>query len=194
MNDCRKLSTAKYVLRSSTIPNSQSEESLIRSDTDFPKRAHSISSLETIATYTAEYFNGTKIHPHISISKRPLTSSVPSWEQEKAVFDINYTDIKKSDNPNILAIDAKSHIQNNYPNHLKIYTDGSLLDNNKGGAAFIIPGLKIERLFHIGENKSIFTAELVAVMMALNYLSLLDIIPRQVLFCVDSKSVLQTIQ
>ena len=171
LDDYRKLTTAKYVLRSATITNSQSEESIIRSDTDFPKRAHSISSLETIATYTADYFNGTKINPD-SISKRPFISSMPRWEQEKANFDINYTNLKKSDNINILAIDVKSHIQNNYPNHLKIYTDGSLLDNNKGGAAFIIPGLKIEKSFHIGENKSIFTAELVAITMALNYLTL----------------------
>ena len=86
------------------------------------------------------------------------------------------------------------HLQNNYPNHLKVYTDGSLLNNNLSGSAFVIPSLKIYKSYSIGENRSIFSAELVAIVMALNYLLDLPFAVFRVVFCVDSKSVLQSLQ
>ena len=101
--------------------------------------------------------------------------------------------MRKTDNINILSTLSKEHIQNSYSDHLKIYTDGSLLNNNDAGAAFMIPSLKVERSFYIGKNRSIFTAELTAILMALYYL--LDF-PKNVfnvLFCVDSKSVLKAL-
>ena len=67
------------------------------------------------------------------------------------------------------------------------------MSNDEAGAAFIIPSLKVERSLYIGKNRSLFTAELTAILMALYYL--LDF-PKdifRVLFCVDSKSVLHAI-
>ena len=122
-----------------------------------------------------------------------LSTPCPPWELLKPKFDINYSSLRKTDNVNILKTLVQEHIEICYADHLKIYTDGSLLSTNNAGAAFIIPSLKIEQSFYIGKNRSIFTAELTAILMALYYL--LDF-PKDVfnlLFCVDSKSVLHAL-
>ena len=64
---------------------------------------------------------------------------------------------------------VKTHIHEQYQNHLQIFTDGSVLDNNVG-ATFVIPTLKVERSFYLGSNLSIFTAELAGIVMALEYI------------------------
>ena len=50
---------------------------------------------------------------------------------------------------------------------MKKYTDGSVLDNTQSGAVFIILAPKVEKSYYIGEHYSVFTAELVAILLAL---------------------------
>jgi len=69
-----------------------------------------------------------------------------------------------------------------------------VLDNNSGGAAFFIPHLKVKKSFSIGKHKSIFTAELLAIVMALQFLVDFPHTISQVLFCVDSKSALYSLK
>ena len=102
--------------------------------------------------------------------------------------------LKSKDNINILAAKVKQHLSENYQNHLKIFTDGSVLENKDAGAAFVIPSLNIEKQYHLGKNYSIFTSELVAIQMALNYLVDLPITILQVVLCVDSQSVISAIK
>ena len=99
----------------------------------------------------------------------------------------------KSKNENILSTSVKEHLLNTYPDHLKVYTDGSLLNNKEAGSAFIIPSIKVEKTFYIGKYKSIFTAELIAILMALYYLVDFPKVIFQILFCVDSKSALHAL-
>ena len=120
-------------------------------------------------------------------------STIPKWELYRANYDTDYTNFKKCDGP-LLPAFVKSHIYDTYRNHLKVYTDGSVLDNRLSGSAFIIPSLKIEKSYHLGKNFSIFTAELVAIIMALNCLLDFPFCVFQILFCVDSKSVLQALK
>ena len=77
---------------------------------------------------------------------------------------------------------------------MKIFTDGSVLDNNQTGSAFVIPALKVEKSYFLGKNYSIFTAELHAILMALHYLVDLPQSLFQAVICVDSKSVLMALQ
>ena len=106
---------------------------------------------------------------------------------------MNYSEERKNESPHILASDFKHLLETNYQYDLKVYTDGSVLDTKYTGAAFFIPSLNVEKSFHLGEHFSIFTAELVAILMALHYLQELKVTPYQILFCVDSKSVLQSL-
>ena len=43
-----------------------------------------------------------------------------SWEHMNAKFDTVYTDLKKSESTNILAIEVRQHLIYNYQKHIKI--------------------------------------------------------------------------
>ena len=79
--------------------------------------------------------------------------------------------LKVPDLPHLLTNIVRSHIADNCSNHLKVYTNGSLLENGYSGAGFVIPHFKTGKDFHIAQGYSIFTAELRAVLTALSYLS-----------------------
>ena len=38
-----------------------------------------------------------------------------------------------------------------YQNHIKIFTDGSVLDSLDSGAGFVIPELKVQKSFYLGK-------------------------------------------
>ena len=83
---------------------------------------------------------------------------------------------RKQDNIHLLACETREHLERNYFNSLKVFTDGSLCESGDAGAGFVIPALNINKSFYLGKNYSIFTAELIAILMALNTLVA---IPRQ---------------
>ena len=49
------------------------------------------------------------------------------WEHINANLDTDYTDLKKSESTNFLAIEVRKHLNNNYENHIKIFTDAETL-------------------------------------------------------------------
>ena len=58
----------------------------------------------------------------------------------------------------------------------------------------MIPDLKIQKAFYLGKRFSIFTAELYAILMALEFIFHLQFSFFRIVFCVDSKSVLYALQ
>ena len=68
------------------------------------------------------------------------------------------------------------------------------MEDGSAGSAFVIPSLKTEKSYHLGKGHSIFAAELVAILMALYYVIQLPVTVFNILFCVDSQSVLQSLQ
>jgi len=68
-----------------------------------------------------------------------------------------------------------------------------VLDSSDCGAGFVIPDLKINRSYYLGKGLSIFTAELYAILMALHFINDSALSFYGIVFCVDSKSVLQSI-
>ena len=95
---------------------------------------------------------------------------MPQWEHINAKSDTDYTDLKKNESTNILAIQVREHLNNKYQKHIKIFTDGSVLNSLDSGAGFVIPDLKVQISFYLGKGFSIFTSELYAILMALNYI------------------------
>ena len=129
-----------------------------------------------------------------SIPVLPTTPQMPQWEHITAKFDTDYTDLKKSESTNILAIQVREHLNNNYQNHIKIFTDGSFQDSLDSGAGFVIPELKVQKSFYLGKCFSIFTSELYALLMALNYICNIQLAIYNFFICVNSKSVLCAMQ
>ena len=59
---------------------------------------------------------------------------------------------------------------------MKVYTDGSVLENEQAGAGFVIPDFKTEKSFYLGKGGAIFTAKLAALLTPLvNYLYTINI-------------------
>ena len=112
------------------------------------------------------------------------------WEHIDAKFDTDYTDLKKNESTNILAIQVREHLNNKYQNHIKIFTNGSVLDSLDSGAGFVIPELKVQKSFYLGKGFSIFISELYAILMALSYICNIQLAIYNFVICVDSKSVL----
>ena len=77
---------------------------------------------------------------------------MPQWEHINATFNTDNTDLKKSESTNILAIEVREHLNNNYQNHIKIFTDGSVLDSLDSGAGFAISDLKVQNSFLFREG------------------------------------------
>ena len=49
-----------------------------------------------------------------------------------------------SEYTNILTVEVREHLINNYQNHNTFFTDSSILDWTDSGAGFVIPELKVQ--------------------------------------------------
>ena len=98
--------------------------------------------------------------------------------------------LRKSDNPLILQITARELINNQYNRCICVYTDGSMTTEGVGDA-FVVPKLgNVTRKYQL-PLVSIFTAELLAILMALNFFNDLCQPPMAVSVFSDSLSALQ---
>jgi ribonuclease HI len=77
-----------------------------------------------------------------------------------------------------------------YFGYLHVYTDGSKIDE-KVSSAFSIPEFNVNKNYRISDNLTIFTAELNAILLALNWIN--DVMPNNCMILSDSLSVLQAI-
>ena len=68
---------------------------------------------------------------------------------ELILIDTDYTDLKKSESTNILAIEVRENLSNDHQNHIKIFTDGSILDSLD---STVIPDLKVLKSFYLGKG------------------------------------------
>ena len=64
------------------------------------------------------------------------------------------------------------------------------MDSLDSGAGFVIPDLKVQKSFYLGKGVSIFTFELYAILMWLNYICNIRLAIYNFVICVESKSVL----
>ena len=98
-----KLVISKYVIRSLAVINSVREEIFIHSKKNYPKSAQNISSIQPIRNYINDLINECNIDIK-SVPVIPTSPQMPQWEHINARFDTDYTDLKKSESTNILAI------------------------------------------------------------------------------------------
>jgi hypothetical protein len=106
-------------------------------------------SVSTIKNYTSDLFDDCNFDI-IDIQQVPMIPVMPQWEYLNADFDYNYTSYNKSEEVHLLVNQVKERIENKYCHYLKVYTDGSVLENGYCGSAYVIPSLKVHKSFHIG--------------------------------------------
>ncbi|KAI2644871.1 putative RNA-directed DNA polymerase from transposon BS [Labeo rohita] len=83
---------------------------------------------------------------------------------------------------------TKEYIGNNYKQYIQVYTDASKDPNGQVGIAYTIPRLKVSGKKRISNQVSVFTGELVAIMIAVN--TVYEIGLNKALICTDSSSAL----
>ena len=112
---------------------------------------------------------------------------MPQWEHINAKFDTDYTDLKKSESTNILAIQAREHLNNKYQNHIKIFTDGSVLDIRQW-SRIRYSRFKSAKIFLLREG---FFHIYIRVICNINGIKLQSYAIYNFVICVDSKSALK---
>ena len=193
IEDYRKLCCSKYIVRLNNIFKNVPDDILIRSDVDFPRRSRQVKSFQTIATYTQNEFTDNNLSPQ-NVTKLLTHTPSPSWELQRANFDIDYTNLPKNDFLHLVGCLAREKINNDYQSQLQIYSDGSVSEERNAGCGFTIPFLGKSSSFFLGKGFSIYTAELIAILMALEFIIEYGKTFNAILFCVDSKAALQAIK
>ena len=122
-------------------------------------------------------------------AKQKSYSPVSAWELVKADFDVDYSKRKKEENINILSYSVKSHFADNCFNHFHIFTRGSVLKKRTSRCWVSYK----EKGFYLGKGLSVLTAELVAILMALEYIVNLPVVLFNIMFCIDSNEVLYSL-
>ena len=189
-----RLSTCcKFLIKSKAISTHCSSELSILSSTHYPKRGSLISSLTPIGSFTLPTISSLPV-PITNIENNDYTPPLPFWILLKATFLNLSTYLSKTSPPHVLRALFLEFIQLSFPSHLKIYTDGSKLDDNNVGAGFVIPNLNITSSLFLGPHYSIFTAELVAIYSSLLHISNHPPSNLSILICSDSQSAIISIQ
>ena len=119
--------------------------------------------------------------------------NIPSWEWEPPYLDTSLTKYSKEKELNVLTVAAKEKIYNNR-HQLQIFTDGSKLTAKNIGSAFVIPDMRITKSYKLNQNISIFTAELWAILKALDFINDCPKSITSVIIFTDSLSSIQALQ
>lgn len=191
LDEQRQLSVAKFLPRSFTVDNSSTEVIARDASYDQFKSQTKNPQLLSATAYTAPLFQ--QADSDLSkVAKRPV-APMPPWQQHgTSVYIPNYS-CTKSQNPSLLESEVKEVLATTYKEDLQVFTDGSVLQNGDAGSGFAIPSLGISKSFHLGRKVNIYTAELHAITMALEYVKSLPSSLRRVMIGVDSQAALKSI-
>ncbi len=182
-----QLCAAKYIYRCQTIENSTVEE--VAGSFRGPARVRFCSSIYDLVV---DLLRGAGVEG-TSVAERPL-HPYPPWLMERAEVHVDMGGLRRDQSPLLQASLASDYLEKNYSQFLKIYTDGSVMDDGAAGAAFTIPDFRnLTKSFSL-PTVSIFTAELLAILMALQHINEMSNPPFAIVICSDSKSALSSIR
>ena len=178
-----QLVCSKYVFRCQTVDNSTVDE--ITATFRKPSRLQSYSS---ICDLVCDLVRSAGLDG-VEVATRPMPP-YPPWLLERAHVEVDMEGLKKDQNPLVLAVTARLCLEEKYQHHLKIFTDGSVMEDGAAGAAFVIP--EFNKLTHSYSLPavSVFTAEL----LALQHISVIPATPFAIVICSDSKAALTAIK
>nr|KAG5710279.1 hypothetical protein BaRGS_008995 [Batillaria attramentaria] len=145
-----------------------------------------------MAEHTNDIWSECGANPEVAQTPKPV---FPPWELAKPEYEHRYAEgaSKKADSALATTL-AREKIEQRFSQHLKIYTDGSVLDSGEVGCAFVIPDLGITRRYKLNAGLSIFSAEMYAILMACTFVNDMPNPPLGVVILSDSKSSLQALE
>ena len=127
-----QLVCSKYVFRCQTVDNSTVDE--ITATFRKPSRLQSYSS---ICDLVCDLVRSAGLDG-VEVATRPM-HPYPPWLLERAHVAVDMEGLMKDQNPLVLAVTARLCLEEKYQHHLKIFTDGSVMEDGAAGAAFVIP-------------------------------------------------------
>ncbi len=119
-------------------------------------------------------------------------SNVPPWLFSEVKTDFSIMEKKKELRMEEVGVKTSMYLRNSYSNYLNIYTDGSKNKQESVGIRIHIPEFKIDISKRITDQLSVYTTELVAVIIALQWVE--ELKPDRVTVCTDSLAVMKSIQ
>ena len=182
-----QLVCSKSVFRCQTVDNSTVNE--LTATFRKPSRLQSYSS---ICDLVCDLVRSAGLDV-VEVATRPM-HPYPPWLLERAHVEVDMEGLKKDQNPLVLAVTARLCLEEKYQHHLKIYTDGSVMEDGAAGAAFVIPDFNNLAHSYSLPAVSVFTAELLAISMALQHISAIPVTPFATVICSDSKAALTAIK
>ena len=182
-----QLVCSKYVFRCQTVDNSTVDE--ITATFRNPSRLQSYSS---ICDLVCDMVRSAGLDG-VEVATRPM-HPYPPWLLERAHVEVDMEGLMKDQNPLVLAVTARLCLEEKYQHHLKIFTDGSVMEDGAAGAAFVIPEFNNLTHSYSLPAVSVFTAELLAISMALQHISAIPVTPIAIVICSDSKAALTAIK
>ncbi len=128
----------------------------------------------------------------IDIAPSVATSAIPPWLFPMPVVDIQLYEEKHKEKSILTNIAVQQYIELTYYSTVQIYTDGSK-DPESGitAAAVYIPQFKVKISKRISDHISVFTTEIIAIYLALQWIE--EVQPIRSVICTDSLSVLNSL-
>ena len=102
--------------------------------------------------------------------------------------------LTRDQSPSLQACITNELLENKYSQFLQFFLDGSVLEDGSAGAAFAIPEFHSLRKSFSLPPVSVFTAELTAILMALQHISEVRTPSCAIVICSDSRSALSSIR
>jgi ribonuclease HI len=97
--------------------------------------------------------------------------SLPPWQRPTVSINTSLSTIINKQDTNIIIKQYTLQTLEEYNNHIHIYTDGSKSSDHSTGAAYFIPSLQIGTKISLSSHCTVFTAELLAIKKALDYIN-----------------------
>ena len=119
-------------------------------------------------------------------------SSVPPWLFPKIQINTEIMELKEGWGDTRMNDCVNQYLKKQYYNSLQVYTDGSKDQNDHVGTGVYIPQFNIKIGKRITDQLSVYTAEMMAVIIALQWVE--EVRPDSVVVCTDSVSALLSLQ
>uniref|UniRef100_A0A3Q2ZQ74 Reverse transcriptase domain-containing protein n=1 Tax=Kryptolebias marmoratus TaxID=37003 RepID=A0A3Q2ZQ74_KRYMA len=126
----------------------------------------------------------------IEISQSIITSIIPPWVLPEVKVDMELMEKRQDICSSMDSNSVQIHL-NNYYKYLQIYTDASKI-NEKVGIAYVVPEFNIKIGKRLTDNLSVYTGEMMAILLALQWVE--EIRPIKTIICSDSSSVLLSLK
>ncbi|KAL2088359.1 hypothetical protein ACEWY4_015258 [Coilia grayii] len=129
---------------------------------------------------------------HLHFCPGALWPVIPVWQLDVPDIDLLLLQLKEKDPEVELVYSFYCHVEDRYGDCILIFTDGSKdQDTGVTGAAFLVQGMNVQDLKRTSDQLSVFTVELYAILMAVQWTGQLQ--GQKVLICSDSVSALKSL-